>query len=338
MGPNRVFIVRNQENEAVLALNMETIQIWKNPCRLRLVTYSPGFHARKTPRHRHFFYELGLVFGGQCTWHLGSRRKVMLRSGDALLLRPNRWHGEETKPGSPARVAWLGFDFEGVPPSWCQQAVTLGANAVEAELYFRIIAREHQWDDARSCARVDMALQSFLLLLDRCAEGPEKTTYLRSRLNPRQVNTVESAAYYLRNNLRDPLSIAQVAAYHSLCPAHFSSIFRRHHGTNPRRYLRQARLEAAADLLTSSDISLKEVSARCGFVDAGHLCKTFKQDLHVTPSHFRAQRLRLRAGHVGREELTMKCQHPFNRDSEAALILKRAHRQRSGSIRGLAAS
>jgi AraC-like DNA-binding protein len=268
---------------------MANVQLWKSPLPLRLVTFSPD-HRPSGGRHLHPFYELALVTGGRCTWQLGARRRrVLINAGEALLLPPRTLHEEKVGPEEKARIAWLGFDFAGRVPSWCQQPIPLGEDATEMTGYFDTIAAEHHWTDVRSQTRIALALQSLLLLLERCAEGSRHRVAARSKLNPRQTHTVESAAHYFRNNLRDPLSVAQVAAYHSLCPGHFSSLFRRQHRITPRGFLRQARLQRAADLLAETELPLKEVAAQCGFVDAAHLCKSFKQDRRVTPSRFRAR-------------------------------------------------
>jgi AraC-like DNA-binding protein len=269
--------------------DIENVQIWTSAPPLRLITSSPHHRTEYTRRHHHPFYELGLVLGGRCTWLLGTRGRLRLHSGEALLLKPRAVHCEQIEPAEEARLAWLGFDLEGPAPEWCQRAIPLGEDVSEIAVYFDAIAAEHHLTDPRSRARTGLALQSLLLLLERRAEGSRHAVSIQSGLNPRQVHTVESAAHYFRNNLQKPLSIAQVAAYHSLCPAHFSSLFRRYHRITPRRFLHQTRVQRAADWLAESVLSLKEVAARCGFVDAAHLCKAFRKDRRTTPGLFRAK-------------------------------------------------
>jgi len=243
--------------------------------------------------HDHPFYELGMVLSGKCTWHLG-RRRIALQSGDAILIKPKVSHGEEIKCGEEARLAWVGFDFAGPAPAWSQRLISTAGDFPEVAGYFDILASEHHRPDYPSFhARIGLAAQSLLLLVARRAEDPglarrdRSPDRVGSELNPRQIHRVESAAHYFRTNLRDALSIAQVAAYHSLCPAHFSSLFQRHHGVSPRTFLRLARLERAAGLLRDSDLSLKEIAVQCGFVDAAHFCKSFRQEHGLTPRRFR---------------------------------------------------
>jgi len=273
------------------------MQIWASPPVVKLVASGRHQSARSFSRHDHPFYELGIVLSGQCDWRLGGRQRLGLQAGEAILLKPKTLHHEEIRPGNWARLAWVGFDFDGAPPEWAQRAVATEEDFPEIANYFEILAREHHRADLPSQVRVGLAVQSILLLVARRAEGSRQQSVLSrptrtgSDLNPRQVDRVESAAHYFRTNLSNALSIAQVAAYHSLCPAHFSSLFRRYHLVSPRRFVRQARLERVAELLQSSDLALKEIAAQCGFVDAAHLCKAFKQERGMTPRLFRTRSL-----------------------------------------------
>jgi AraC-like DNA-binding protein len=290
LGEHQFLLYESQIYGPFMAMDMRAVQLWSSPLPLRLVMISPDFRTGHLRRHHHLFYELALVLRGRCTWHLGTgRRRVRLISGEALLLPPRRLHAEEIAAGEKARLAWLGFEFEGKPPAWCQQPIPLEEDAAEIANYLEAIAREHHSNDTRSQTRIRLALQSVLLLLERRAEGSRDPVAARAGLNPRQTHTVESAAHYFRNNLRDPLSVAQLAAYHSLCPGHFSSLFRRQHRITPRGFLRQARVQRAADLLAETEMPLKEIASECGFVDSAHLCKSFKQDRRVTPNRFRAK-------------------------------------------------
>ena len=263
------------------------MQLWQSPPPLRMAISNPH-HRPQTPyRHSHRFYELALVLAGDCTWHLSRRRRVTVPAGGALLLAPHVMHHEEVAPPQQAHLAWLGFDFEGAAPAWCQQLVALGDDAPEAAGYFDIIVRERQLSDPRGEARIGFALQSLLLLLERRAEGSPGLAEPRSGLNRRQAQIADAAAHYFQHNLRDTLSIAQVAAYHSLCPAHFSLLFRQQHRVSPRTFLRRARVQRGADLLAGSELTIKEIAGLCGFVDAPHFCKSFREARRMTPGNFR---------------------------------------------------
>jgi len=267
------------------------MQIWEMPPLVKLVVLSGRRPAPfRAGLHDHPFYELGFLVEGQCDWYLDEERHP-LQAGDAILLKPKTRHREVTSPGQDARFGWIGFEFAGPAPDWCQRAITTAEDFPEIMGYFEILAGEpHRYNHASSPIRLGLAAQSLLLLIARRAEGMgERSSPAGSDLNPRQIHCVESAAHYFRSNLADSLSIAQVAAYHSLCPAHFTNLFRRRYGTSPRSYLREARVARVAELLRSTEEGLKEIAAECGFLDAAHLCKAFKESQGVTPRTFRLQ-------------------------------------------------
>ena len=267
------------------------MQIWETPPLVKLVVLSGRRPAPfRAGLHDHPFYELGFLVEGRCDWYLEEERHP-LQAGDAILLKPKTRHREVTSPGQDARFGWIGFEFTGAAPDWCHRAIPTATDFSEIMVYFEILAGEpHCYSHASSPIRLGLVAQSLLLLIARRAEGTlERPSPTRLDLNPRQVHCVESAAHYFRSNLADSLSIAQVAAYHSLCPAHFTALFRRRYGKSPRTYLREARVARVAELLRTTDVGLKEIAAECGFLDAAHLCKAFKESEGVTPRTYRLQ-------------------------------------------------
>jgi AraC-like DNA-binding protein len=282
-------------------MDMNKLLIWEAAPDLKLVVFNhqagrpPPSDRASYSSHSHSFYELGLVLKGGCTWHLG-RRSFALRAGQAILVRPQSRHREEGAPDLETELAWIGFDFSGISPAWAERVLSLGDDFHEVALLFHAIYREHSLSDPLTRKRVSLALQNVLVLVSRRVVGAKsqsahrKPARPKSRLNARQIRSLESAAHYFRHNFQDPLSIAQVAAYHSFCPAYFSTLFRIHYQMPPRTFLRQVKLQKAEELLTTSDLTLKEISARCDFVDAAHLTKAFKQRYGVPPGAYRSAR------------------------------------------------
>ncbi|QNP75253.1 DJ-1/PfpI family protein [Streptomyces roseirectus] len=84
------------------------------------------------------------------------------------------------------------------------------------------------------------------------------------------------------------LRITTLAARAGVSERHLTRLFLAHTGQTPARYVRLARTEAAARLLTSSRLSLAQTAARCGFTSAETLRQAFVALYGVTPSHYRA--------------------------------------------------
>ena len=59
-------------------------------------------------------------------------------------------------------------------------------------------------------------------------------------------------------------------------------------GCAPSAYILQLRLDHACHLLTSSDLSIGEISLACGFDDMSYFSRVFRQNYEITPSQYRA--------------------------------------------------
>jgi len=59
-------------------------------------------------------------------------------------------------------------------------------------------------------------------------------------------------------------------------------------GCAPSAYILQLRLDHACHLLTSSDLSVGEISLACGFEDMSYFSRVFRQNYEITPSQYRA--------------------------------------------------
>lgn len=83
------------------------------------------------------------------------------------------------------------------------------------------------------------------------------------------------------------LSLSRIADDVGVHPAHLSRAFRRHFGQTPGSYLRRIRVDAAADLLRRSSLSIAEIALRTGFSDQSHLTRSFVRELEVGPASYR---------------------------------------------------
>lgn len=61
-------------------------------------------------------------------------------------------------------------------------------------------------------------------------------------------------------------------------------------GMTPMRYLNKVRLDHAAELLVSSNLSISEIARRSGFEDSNYFTRTFRQKFGTTPGQWRKKR------------------------------------------------
>ena len=60
-------------------------------------------------------------------------------------------------------------------------------------------------------------------------------------------------------------------------------------GTTPIQYVKQLRIQKAAELLASTDQRIADIGAACGFQEMSYFAKTFRELKGRTPSRYRAE-------------------------------------------------
>ena len=83
------------------------------------------------------------------------------------------------------------------------------------------------------------------------------------------------------------LGLDALAAEAGLHPVHFCRVFRQHLGASPGEYVRQLRLQWAADELRTTHRSIAEIAWSAGFTDQSHLTRLFRAQLGWTPAAWR---------------------------------------------------
>ena len=95
------------------------------------------------------------------------------------------------------------------------------------------------------------------------------------------------AEKFIRENFMGRPTLIEAAAAAGLSPAYFSSVFKEELGESFSEYLNRLRVELAAELLLSSDMSLAEVAGSCGFDDQSWFSKVFKLHTGMSPGRYR---------------------------------------------------
>ncbi len=87
--------------------------------------------------------------------------------------------------------------------------------------------------------------------------------------------------------LGEPLSIDRLAAQAHMSRRTFVRAFRASTGTTPSAWIRARRLDAARRLLETTDLSVDQVAADCGFGSAVTLRQNFASAFSTSPTDYR---------------------------------------------------
>ncbi|MZQ99200.1 MAG: AraC family transcriptional regulator [Acidaminobacter sp.] len=98
---------------------------------------------------------------------------------------------------------------------------------------------------------------------------------------------VASAEAYLRQNFEKQLSITEVASEVGLSVFYFTRQFQKQYGISPYEYLITQRISNAKRLLLNSGMSIRNISAACGYNNPSIFIASFKSRVGMTPTQFR---------------------------------------------------
>ncbi|MDI1248046.1 MAG: AraC family transcriptional regulator [Lacunisphaera sp.] len=93
----------------------------------------------------------------------------------------------------------------------------------------------------------------------------------------------------LERDLGTVWSNGRMARVAALSPGGFIRLFRQEVGTSPQGYLLRERLNRARTLLLQTELSIEDVTERCGFCDRSYFSTVFRREIGVPPAAFRAQ-------------------------------------------------
>ncbi len=91
---------------------------------------------------------------------------------------------------------------------------------------------------------------------------------------------------YMKANLAQDLSIADLATLTNMSESHFSRSFKQSAGMAPYRYLMQQRVKRAEQLLKQQSVAISTIALDCGFANQTHLTKVFRQMTGTTPKAY----------------------------------------------------
>lgn len=96
------------------------------------------------------------------------------------------------------------------------------------------------------------------------------------------------AQLWMQNNLsKVNISIKELATLFGMSQRNFSRRFKLATNMTPIQYLQKRRLSAAQELLQSTNLSIKEIAYRVGYLDVSYFTSLFKEYLSITPNNYR---------------------------------------------------
>lgn len=100
--------------------------------------------------------------------------------------------------------------------------------------------------------------------------------------------SIRKSVKYIDVNYSDPeISLKVIADQSGITDTHFRRIFKQFYGVTPITYITDLRLKKSKNLLSTTNLSVEEISKRCGFNEYTYFTKLFKKHIGESPKKWR---------------------------------------------------
>lgn len=132
-------------------------------------------------------------------------------------------------------------------------------------------------------------LQKTLNKLERELLAERKMLTFERENSPAEI--VESITTYIAHNYAEQINFSEVAKRFGFSSAYLSKIFKEYNGTTASKYLNDYRINLSKKLLLDTDLPIKVIAEKVGFLDQFHFSKNFRNVVGISPSQFREKDL-----------------------------------------------
>lgn len=247
-----------------------------------------------SPMHTHDFYEFFLITSGMAL-HLVNGEKQILMEGAFVFIRPEDTHGYDYYEGWDCSfinicysrnmisnaMDFLGEAFEkerllspNLPP-----IVVLPPSEIE-NLKCRIDKQNAFPSENKKKTRI----QATGFLIDILVQYFSGVDLNMKGGIPQWLETL-----LIRFQEKDNF-IYGLSRMYQMCektPGHLNRVFRQYLGMTPTAYINNLKLRYAKNLLTTTELSIIDISMESGFENLSHFYHLFKKSYHLTPLEFR---------------------------------------------------
>ena len=254
-------------------------------------SYPPGDHPTRylfsTRKGRILDeYQLLYITKGKGTFSSASCKKTEIKAGNMFLLFPGEWHCYEPDTTTGWEEFWIGFKGENIDNRikngfFSKQKPVFHVGILDeiVQLYSQgiLIAKEQKTGFQQMLAGIVNHLLGLSFSLGKHSgfENQEVADY------------INRAKILFSDNLQKGIKPEQVARQLNMSYSWFRRLFKEYTGFAPAQYVQELRIQYAKELLTNSNISIKEIAFNSGFENPEYFFLLFKNKTGYTPSKYR---------------------------------------------------
>jgi AraC family transcriptional regulator, transcriptional activator for feuABC-ybbA operon len=251
--------------------------------------------AKRT--HVHDVYHIVMATAGKGSFVVGDR-EIPVERGALFLTSPGQWHSFGNGENDSVEYCEVTFEFKSragavltlpfneVMSAWagapCPELLNIAADSELQALFMNEVER---------MARIGfMNERDFQLYLNeglaRIFLGLYTHAYMRRPASP-AVDAMQSVHEHIHKHYNEALRLPALAKLAGVTPNYLSRRFKHRYGAAPIYYQHRLRIQAASDLLRTTEHPIKRIAEIVGFSDVYFFSRMFKKIQGVPPGAYR---------------------------------------------------
>jgi len=234
-------------------------------------------------------YQLLYLTEGEGIFQSTNQKPTRIKEGDLFLLFPGEWHTYHPLSQKGWKSYWIGFKGKNV-----DDRVRAGFLSPTKPIYHVGFSSEivHLYDEAFVKAKEEAAYSQQTLAgivnhLVGLMYSLERNIALNKDYN--YADIMNRARLRIRESLESSLTIQKIAEELGIGYSNFRKLFKEYTGVAPAMYQQELRLQRAKEMLSTTNLSIKEIAYRLNFDSPDYFSAKFKIKTGRKPSDFRKE-------------------------------------------------
>lgn len=234
-------------------------------------------------------YQMLYLVEGEGVFSSRHVKNVSIKAGDIFLLFPGEWHTYHPLQGRAWKSYWIGYKGRNMDDrmkfnflSLDKPVYHVGFSNDIVYLYDSAIktAKEETVYCQQILAGIVNNLLGLMYSLERKMELSRKGGY---------EDMINKARLRIREGVETKITVQEIAAGLGSSYSNFRKLFKEYTGLSPAFYQQDLKLQHAKELLSTTDMSIKEIAYRLNFDSPDYFSSKFKAKIGCKPSEYRAK-------------------------------------------------
>jgi len=239
-------------------------------------------HKTEKPNQQ---YQINYITEGEGTLKIGSET-YDLKPGTFIILPPDQTHSYSLSHTQGLTENYIGFNGQlathflneiGIHNNNCAFECEVSTEVIESFYEVFDLARNEEEGYQRIASGMVIQLLAHMTLLKK--ENNCTTTPIEK--------IIQTAQVAMRDRIYEDIDLKKLAEDYNIGYSNFRKMFKKHTGVSPHQFFLDLKLLKAKELLTTSDMSIKEIAYELNFQTVYYFSRIFKRKMNLNLSEVR---------------------------------------------------